>query len=205
MNIYPLINSNFEFDAAVLANGSFPTAEIPLSLLRRAPYVCACDGAILNYPEANAVVGDGDSVPEEFRSRLIHVTEQVDNDQTKATRHCISKGMRRIVYLGCTGRREDHTLGNISLVARYMRDLDVLPLMATEYGWFVPVKGPAKFACYPGQQVSIFNFGCSRLKSEGLLYPTYSFSEWWQGTLNEAIGNIFQINADGLYMVYRTY
>ena len=205
MNIYPHINDIPGFDAVVLANGSFPKAEIPLSILSRAPYVCACDGAILNYPKANAVVGDGDSVPAEYRSRLIHITEQADNDLTKATRHCIEQGMHRIAYLGCTGKREDHTLGNISLIVRYMRDFNVLPLMATDYGWFIPVQGSADFECYPGQQVSIFNFGCNRLNSNGLLYPAYSFGEWWQGTLNEAVSNSFHIDADGLYMVYRTY
>lgn len=108
-----------EFDAVILANGAFPTAEEPLRLLREAPYVVCCDGAARHWPQCDAIVGDGDSVPEELRSRLIQIDEQEDNDLTKATRYCLSRGMRRIAYLGATGLREDHTLGNISLMARY--------------------------------------------------------------------------------------
>ena len=123
-----------EFDAVILANGLFPTAKEPLRLLRKTQYVVCCDGAVCHWPQCDAIVGDGDSVPEELRSRLIQIDEQEDNDLTKATRYCLSKGMRRIAYLGATGRREDHTLGNISLMVRYAREMGVEPLMATDDG-----------------------------------------------------------------------
>ena len=102
------------FDAVILANGSFPTADEPLRLLREARYVVCCDGAARHWPQCDAIVGDGDSVPDDLRQRLIQVSEQEDNDLTKATRHCMARGLRRLAYLGATGRREDHTLGNIS-------------------------------------------------------------------------------------------
>ena len=202
---YPLLSDPFGFDAAILANGDFPSASVPLSLLRHAPYVCACDGAIGAYPQANAAVGDGDSVPDGFRHKLIQIDEQEDNDLTKATRHCISLGHRRIIYLGCTGRREDHTLGNISLIMRYMRDFQLQPLMATDHGWFTPAHGLSTFASFPRQQVSIFNFGFTQIQSQGLRYPPYPYDEWWQGTLNEAISDTFTLDTNGDYMVFRTY
>ena len=102
MKNYPLIHKIGDFDAVILANGDFPQAEIPSDLLSRAPFVCACDGAVNHYPQADAIVGDGDSVPENLRDRLIQIDEQEDNDLTKATRYCLSKGMRRIAYLGTT-------------------------------------------------------------------------------------------------------
>ena len=46
MKKYPLIHKIGSFDAVILANGDFPHAEIPLDLLRQAPFVCACDGAV---------------------------------------------------------------------------------------------------------------------------------------------------------------
>ena len=119
MKRFPLINEVTDFDAIILADGEFPVAAEPLTLLRKASFVCACDGAAVHYPTADVIIGDGDSVPEIFRNRLVQVDEQEDNDLTKATRYCVSKGMRRIVYLGTTGLREDHTLGNISLMVRY--------------------------------------------------------------------------------------
>lgn len=193
------------FDAVILANGLFPTAEEPLRLLREARYVVCCDGAACHWPQCDAIVGDGDSVPEELRSRLIQIDEQEDNDLTKATRYCLSKGMRRIAYLGATGRREDHTLGNISLMVRYAQEMDVEPLMATDEGWFVVAKGEASFESFTGQQVSIFNIDCRQLSSEGLKWASYPYDQLWQGTLNEALGTTFTLKCDGYYLVYRTY
>ena len=205
MKKYPLIHKIGSFDAVILANGDFPHAEIPLDLLSRAPFVCACDGAVNHYPLADAIVGDGDSVPEDLRDRLIQVEEQEDNDLTKATRYCLSKGMRRIAYLGSTGKREDHTLGNISLIARYKQEMGVEPFLATDYGWFVVAEGESSFDSFKGQQVSIFNMTCNALSSEGLLWQAYPYRQWWQGTLNEAAGDSFTLKGDGLYLVYRTY
>lgn len=131
--------------------------------------------------------------------------EQEDNDLTKATRYCVSKGLRRIVYLGATGLREDHTLGNISLMVRYALEMGVRPLLATNYGWFVVAEGDAAFDSFPRQQVSIFNVDCQSLTSEKLRWNAYPYRQFWQGTLNEAFGNEFLLKADGHYLVYRTY
>lgn len=71
---------NTEFDVVIVANGEFPTHEIPLGILKNAKHIVACDGAIKNVPQAEVVVGDGDSVPAAFHDRLIQIEEQEDND-----------------------------------------------------------------------------------------------------------------------------
>ena len=203
--MFPLIDEVRDFDAVILANGDFPQAAEPLRLLREAPFVCACDGAVKHYPQADVLVGDGDSVPEDLHDRLIQVDEQEDNDLTKATRYCLSEGKSRIVYLGATGQREDHTLGNISLMVRYALEMGVEPLMATDFGWFVVASGDAAFRSFPRQQVSLFNIDCQALETEGLRWNGYPYRQFWQGTLNEAIGDCFTLKADGNYLIYRTY
>jgi thiamine pyrophosphokinase len=205
MKRFPLINEVTDFDAIILADGEFPVAVEPLTLLRKASFVCACDGAAVHYPTADVIIGDGDSVPEIFRNRLVQVDEQEDNDLTKATRYCVSKGLRRIVYLGTTGLREDHTLGNISLMVRYALEMGVRPLLATNYGWFVVAEGNSAFDSFPRQQVSIFNVDCQSLASEMLRWNAYPYRQFWQGTLNEAVGRKFVLRGDGHYIVYRTY
>ena len=193
------------FDAVIIANGQFPTHEVPLRVLRQASYVVCCDGAISHFPMADVIVGDGDSVPEEYRDLLVQINEQDDNDLTKATRYCIKQGYRKLAYLGATGLREDHTLGNIGLLMRYYRQMGVDGTMYTDHGIFSPAYGNRTFRSKKGQQISIFNFGCKRLESEGLRWNSYAYDEWWQGTLNEAIGDSFSFRADGYYMVYQTY
>lgn len=192
-------------DVVILANGTFPTHAVPLEVLHEADRVVCCDGAINAYPDADVVIGDGDSVPEQYRERLVKVEEQEDNDLTKATRYCLAQGWRKIAYLGCTGKREDHTLGNISLMMRYFREYQVEGIMFTDTGYFTPSQGSQTFESFLGQQVSIFNFGCSKLSSEGLKWQCYPTTEWWQGTLNEALGTSFTIHADDYYLVFRTY
>ena len=208
-----------QYDAVIVANGQFPTHEVPLAILRNAKYIVACDGAVRNVPQADVVIGDGDSVPAEYHHLLVQIDEQDDNDLTKATRYCLSNlqpltshlssltphPLFRIAYLGCTGLREDHTLGNISLLMRYFREFNIKGVMYTDYGMFIPSYGNQSFPSKPGQQVSIFNFGCTSIRSEGLRWNSYAYDQWWQGTLNEATGDRFSFCADGCYMVYQTY
>ena len=203
----------WQFDAVVLCAGDFPTHDIPLCVLRDAPYLCCCDGAAVQAVSyglrPDAIVGDGDSLPDDFKrqySGIIHlVSEQEYNDMTKATRHCIRRGARRIVYVGATGKREDHTMGNISLLAYYLDSLSVQPVMLTDYGFFVPASGSRTFGSFARQQVSIFNVSSRSIVSEGLRWPSYAYSALWQGTLNEAEADTFTLRADGTYIVYRTY
>ena len=194
-----------EFDAVIVANGQFPSHTVPLDILKGARHIVCCDGAIHHVASAEIIIGDGDSVPDEYRDRLICIEEQDDNDLTKATRYCLSQGWRKIAYLGATGLREDHTLGNISLLMRYYREMNVDGTMFTDHGFFTPACGNRIFSAMKGQQVSIFNFGCRQLSSEGLRWNCYDFDQWWQGTLNEALTDIFSISADSYYLVYQTY
>jgi len=196
---------NTLFDVVIVANGDFPTHEIPLDILKKARHIVACDGAIKHVPQAEVVVGDGDSMPAVYHDRLIQIEEQEDNDLTKATRYCLSMKWCKIAYLGCTGKREDHTLGNIGLLMRYFRKMGVEGMMFTDYGFFTPACGNQTFQSKKGQQVSIFNFGCKQLTSEGLKWKSYAHKEWWQGTLNESLAKHFSIQADSYYLVYQTY
>ncbi len=89
--------------------------------------VVCCDGAARRYlagaAYAYAIVGDRDSPrPRDrrgMRSGLVHrIAEQDTNDQTKAVRFCLERGMRRIVILRHRAPRGPHA-GNVSLLADY--------------------------------------------------------------------------------------
>ena len=107
-------------------------------------------------------------------------------------------------YFGATGKREDHALGNISLLADYaQRGLEVR--MLTDYGIFIPCRGTTRCQAPVGTQVSIFAFGATQLRSEGLRYALHDLTNWWQGTLNEVTASDFTIHADGCYLIYAAY
>ena len=207
------MNSLPHFDAVILADGEFPTADIPLQILREAKFLCCCDGAtakaIAQGFMPDAIVGDGDSLEPEFKIRyadIIHMeSEQADNDLTKATRFCLEKGFRRIAYLGTTGKREDHTIGNIFLLPRYVRDFGIIPEIYTDHGWFSVVNGTTELNTFPGQQVSLFNVTARKVEGEGFVWQPYTYEELWQGTLNEAKGDRILLKTDGILVIFRTY
>lgn len=209
----PLVTAASCFDAVVLCDGDYPSHPVALSILQNAQFLVCCDGAgmhnILHGGTPDVIVGDGDSLPDDFKKRyadLVHlVDEQDDNDQTKATRFCMKKGMKRIAYVGCTGKREDHTLCNISLMMKYMREWGLDVTMITDTGYFVPASGIRRFESFVRQQVSIFNFGSSRLSGKGLKWMPYPYKELWQGGLNEALGDEVVMNGDGDYLMFFTF
>lgn len=210
MTYYPLGWENGLPQAVIVADGEFPRTAAAVELLRTVPAVVCCDGAagklLAHGVRPDAIVGDGDSLTQKIRelyASIIHQEkEQETNDLSKAFRYCLAQGWRDMLILGATGRREDHTLGNVSLLMDYMEHARVQ--MLTDYGLFTPVCGDAEFEAFPGQQVSVFNMGCTSLRGEGLLYPLSVFSSWWQGTLNEASGARFTVFTDGKILVYRT-
>lgn len=192
----------------ILANGDYPVHPIPLQVLQQAERVVCCDGAANEYIRRGGVpwliVGDGDSLDEAYHPLLQHIAEQSSNDLSKAVCTLLDRGVRRMDIVGATGKREDHTLGNISLLVEYMRQGAEVRLY-TDYGVFIPCRDDVTLSSVAGQQVSIFNFGAKGLRGENLKYPLSDFTAWWQGTLNEALGPSFTIHASGDYLVFLNY
>ena len=194
----------------ILADGNFPQTAYPLSLLHKADVIICCDGAIvklLKYTnlQADYIVGDMDTLDQEnkvrFRDIIHHNPDQETNDQTKAFHFALTLTPTRISILGATGGREDHTLGNISLLAEYARELEHLPFepaieIVTDHGVFNAYSDSCTVESMPGEQVSIFAFDPTlKIKSAGLKYPTDSvtFDLWWKATLNESLSNKFSL------------
>ena len=233
--------------AIVLANGLFPKRKEALQALLQAPLLVCCDGAYdklvastlfshaTTHPEVY-VVGDGDSLKAhsaETTPPYVHYvegyTDQDTNDLSKAVRFALTKEVTHLLILGATGLREDHTLGNISLLAQYcnMHTSSGKPLqvrMYTDYGYFSPVHvaspdplhennmppHPAvTLPSFAHQQVSLFALGDIEVTSVGLKYPLHHrrLNEWWEATLNEAEGNNFtlEVSGNGTLLVYQTH
>lgn len=202
-------------EVIILADGQFPEHEIPLNLLHSGRSIVCCDGAAMKAVAAGlepaAIVGDLDSLTAEcqlrFADRLVFNPDQETNDLTKAVSHCISQGIKKIIILGATGNREDHTLGNLSLLADYASQIDVE--LYTDTGWFIPVLKTSRLKSVKGQQISIISLTpTENLTLRNLKYPVENkpLRMWWQGTLNEAIGDWFELIFDkGMYLVFRLY
>ena len=209
--------------AVILAAGEFPRKPYPLYLLQSADRIVCCDGALEGYlrrmPKLfggaerlpDAVVGDMDSLPKALQERyssIIHKDGgQDDNDQTKAVRYVLEHfpEVSEIHILGATGRRADHTIGNLSLLMEYPRlfadrqaersegiSIDAV----SDYGTAFALTDSCELHVGQGRRVSLFSPDNSlTIHSEGLQWPTGGvvFDNWWKATLNRATADIIRL------------
>lgn len=197
----------------IIANGEFPKHYYPLACIKNSSYIICLDGALQaslnNNIIPDIIIGDGDSISDELKQHYAHsliiYTDQNTNDLTKSINYCIKRGISEIKIVAATGKREDHTLGNISLLLEYMSKVNVE--MITDYGVFTPISSTTKFESMLGQQVSIFNIDDSPITSINLKYSLNKLvlKNWWEGTLNESLGEWFTIDTIGKTIVYRTF
>ena len=201
-------------DAVILAAGDFPSHPTLLQVLEQyRNHIICCDGAadVLLHAgfDPEIVIGDGDSLSQDtyhkLADRFIYISEQETNDLTKAFYYAVSRSYNHLLILGATGKREDHTLGNISLLADYADHTEVC--MLTDYGILIPATGNTVFASYPGQQISVFCMDQHPLTLRGLKWPIESriINRWWEATLNEALSDRFEIESNGKVIVFQEY
>jgi len=200
-----MINT-IEAHTVIIADGTFPTHAIPLDYIKNAERIVCCDGSADNTLLAgftpDAIVGDMDSLSGElanrFADRLFPDDDQTTNDLTKAVAWCINSGYKNLVIVGATGKREDHTIGNVSLLAEYIKEVNII--MLTDTGLFIPILESASLSSFQGQQISIFSIDPETgITSTGLKYPLKKskITNWWAATLNEALGDTFSLEFSG--------
>ena len=198
-------------EVVIICDGAFPKTEYPRYLIRTADFTICCDGALRKFIRnskaifgddrlPDKVVGDMDSLSANLTAKysdiIVQIDEQEHNDQTKAFRWALENltGISTITIIGATGQREDHTIGNISLLMEYARTYDLESMgiqlqMVTDHGVIFPVTDTTEFDCGIGRQISIFSPDNSlKIKSSGLEWKTDEvvFDNWWKATLNRA-------------------
>ena len=197
--------------AVIVGNGQFPKKEYPLYLLESADYVVCCDGALDTYlrhfsgrnlRRPDVVIGDMDSLSkktaERFRDIAVKIDEQETNDQSKAFHYILEHfpDVDTVHILGATGKREDHTIGNLSLLMEYAREMrrqdcgrTVSVDIVSDWSTAFAITDSCTLDVGEGRSVSIICPDNSlNIKSEGLVWPTDNvvFDNLWQATLNRA-------------------
>ena len=197
--------------AVIVGNGQFPKKEYPLYLLESADCVVCCDGALDTYlrhcsgrnlRRPDVVVGDMDSLSkktaERFRDIAVKIDEQETNDQSKAFHYILEHfpDDDTIHIHSATGKREDHTIGNLSLLMEYAREMrrqdcgrTVSVDIVSDWSTAFAITDTCTLDVGEGRSVSIICPDNSlNIKSEGLVWPTDNvvFDNLWQATLNRA-------------------
>ena len=195
----------------IICDGRFPKSDYPRYLIKSADFIVCCDGAMQKFLRnsesifgekrlPDIVVGDMDSLSPSLRKKysdiVVQIDEQEHNDQTKAFRWVLENvsDISQIYILGATGEREDHTIGNISLLMEYARMYNLAEMginveMVSDHATIFAATDTFEMDCGEGRRVSIFSPDNSlKIKSEGLEWPTDDvvFDNWWKATLNRA-------------------
>ena len=205
--------------AVIIGGGDFPRKPFPRELIRRADVIVCCDGNALKAflrnrerifgdtsREPDAVVGDMDSMSPSLAKKysriLIKVEEQDDNDQTKALHHIINNfpEVGTVHILAATGRREDHTVGNLGLLMEYARSLSGAEGpsidMVSDYSTAFAITDSCDLFLGKGRRISIFSPDNSlKITSKGLEWQTSGvvFDNWWPATLNRTTEDVVSL------------
>ena len=210
-------NLNESFEALLICNGAAPVGDVLPALAARAGLVvCADGGANIAYERRitpQLIIGDLDSMLVESQdffvahgTSVIHDPGQDDTDFEKALRHLRARNVTTLVIAGMTGLLLDHTLGNFSILQRYVRDFRIV-VIDPQYRIDV-ITSPTAFAAVNGQRISILPFPkADRVTYDGLKYPAEAVDMKlgeMEGTCNEARGSRFSIDlTGGALLVFR--
>ncbi|MCF0173000.1 MAG: thiamine diphosphokinase [Bacteroidales bacterium] len=200
-----------QYSAVIIGGGEFPRTPEPLALVAEADYIVCCDGVALeNYLSASkslfgfkrnpdAVIGDFDSISPKLRMQyaglMVEMSGQDDNDQTKALNYTLRNfpAVQKIFFIAATGKREDHTVGNMSLLMEYATGIEAVRTgrvaleMVSDWSVIRAVTDSCTIEAGSNRPVSIFSPDPTvKIKSEGLQWKTDDvvFDNWWKATLN---------------------
>lgn len=194
----------------ILAAGTFPQkGGEPWRLLAAAEHVIACDSAAVDFKRhfrrwPDVVVGDLDSLSHATRMSRppCRVFKDVDpsiNDLSKAIAYCRTQGWDDPVIVGATGKREDHTIGNV------YRALEAGLRIVSDEGEFLPVNGTLRFKTWKDAGISVFaSDPRTKMTSRGLRWKLdgVRFANPYCATLNRAASETVSVTSDRPAFVY---
>jgi thiamine pyrophosphokinase len=150
--------------ALIVANGEACSDDLLDQLLEWSPFVMILDGALERYVLKDKVFDvflgdfDGRKVDElgsvlPAQVEIVHVPEQDKTDLEKGIEFLIKKGHKAVNILWATGRRSDHYLNNISILGRYLSQIDLV--MIDAHSVIFPVRSGFKKYYPAGTNISL--------------------------------------------------
>ena len=196
--------------AILLANGSAPKKSLinKLKLIGYNKLICADGGANTAYKLnliPDFIIGDLDSISDAVlnfyneKIKIQKIKRQNDTDVEKALKYLIGKKFERVILLGGTGNRLDHTFCNLGIVLKYFDKIDVD--LIHENSLLTAFNGKIKFEAEIGETISVYGFdNKTKFVSDGLKYPLKNISLKFgerESTSNEVAKKTVSINCKG--------
>ena len=194
-------------ESVIIANGEFTITDRITSVLQStARIVCADGGANHLVPTEftpDLIIGDMDSLLPSTQKKYyeVEIIKDISDNTTdlmKAVDHEISFGIDKIVFLGTTGNRSDHSMASFSLLKQYAPYVDISIL--NNFSEIDFIRKSITFDSPLGRKISLMVMsGSSAITSQGLKWElngeSYAFSPF--GISNEVISSPVTLTIDG--------
>ena len=201
---------SFNDPVTILANGSFPSHPIAKKYLNKSGTIICTDGAadklIGSGRNPDIIIGDFDSTSIKGKDRTgiwIETPDQNKTDLEKTFEWCIMNNIKKIVLLGSSGKREDHTLGNLFTLAKYHAEIKCE--MITNYAKIICVSGENYIFADTNQTISIIaTEPIESITLDGLQYniKNESLLPSARAISNKAISDKFYLESTGKVLVF---
>lgn len=198
--------------SVIIANGEFTLSDRIINVLQSSARIVCADGGANHLVSTDftpvLIIGDMDSLLPETQKKynkveIIKDTNEYTTDLMKAVDHEISIGVDRIIFLGATGNRSDHSIASFSLLKRYAPVAEITIL--NNFSEIDYVRKSFIFDSPIGRKISLMVMsGISSITSSGLKWElegeSHDFSPF--GISNEVISSpvTLTIDGDGLFL-----
>lgn len=166
--------------ALIIANGESCSSELTGQLLEWNPFVVVLDRAILRVIDlkikVDLLIGDFDRglaikeiMEHHFPVEIIHDEDQESTDLEKALKLLIRRGYPSVNIIWATGRRADHTIGNLTDISKYSDQINIV--MYDDYSRIIVLPKSFEKWYTKGTPVSLIPIGTVKgIKTKGLKY-----------------------------------
>ncbi|MEX0736931.1 MAG: thiamine diphosphokinase [Bacteroidota bacterium] len=186
--------------ALIIANGEPPRKQLLQTLARESDCVVCADGGANTALKfgilPHAIVGDMDSIHAETLAKFRAVPQHTDTDQDstdleKVVQWTIREGYDHITVAAGLGKRLDHTVGNLGVMAKFYPDAVIR--FVDDLGELSYVGRSTEFEAKIGSTISLIPLNrCDGVTTAGLRYALTNESlelGFRHGTSNEIISN----------------
>lgn len=208
-------------ETIIVANGEFTATAPILDRLDRADLIVAADGGAIHLYGLgrcpHVVIGDLDSITAEARiffekkkvPFMAHPPEKDQTDMELCLDWALAQGASDITFVGATGHRLDHTLGNIFLL-KHLDRINVPARIVDENNEICLSTRPLTLSGQPDEILSLIPVSdrVTGLTLRGLAYPLENSTLTLgsaKGVSNRFLGEEAQIHMDsGTLLVIRS-
>ena len=195
--------------AVLIANGKVSKTDYIKKIIDSNNFFISIDAKLENLKELgvkpNLILGDLDSAAINELDSQIEVVELSDQNKTdleKSLDYCKENSIKKVVILGSSGLREDHSMANILIASTYA---DILQIeLITNYYRIIFVRENTKINA-PNAPVSIISLSSdNKIKTSGLKYDLNNekLKSFSHGISNKVNGDNFTVEAESIIVVF---